>query len=48
MDDPRVLQEVAWMLSSLSDPNSPTTKHSAIRTIRGSSVSVVPIQIKSR
>ncbi len=48
MEDPRVLQEIAWMLSSLSDPNSPTTKYSAIRTIRGSSVSVVPIQIKSR
>ena len=47
MNDPRVLQEVASMVGSLSGPNSPPTKYSAIRTIRGSTIGVVPIQVKS-
>ena len=48
MDDPRVLQEVAFLFDRLSEDNRPTTKYSAIRTIRGSSVGVVPIQVKSK
>jgi pilus assembly protein CpaB len=47
-DDPKVMQEVSWMLASLSAPNSPPTKHSAIRTLRGSSAGVVPIQVQSK
>jgi Flp pilus assembly protein CpaB len=48
MDDPRTLQEVAWLLDSLPNNNRASTKYSAIRTIRGSSVGVVPIQVKSK
>jgi pilus assembly protein CpaB len=48
MDDPAVMQQVAWLVYCLPEYTAESTKYSAIRTIRGSSVGVVPVQVKSK
>jgi pilus assembly protein CpaB len=46
MDDPLVMRDVALLVNSIPYDNPQSTKYSAIRTIRGSSVGAVPIQVK--
>jgi len=48
MDAPDVMQEVALLVNSIPFDDQPSATYSAIRTIRGSSVGVVPIQVKQR